>query len=1390
MTTKFTITIEGEGPLVDGWEKRLGIQREDLVTKKVWSSLRIKKTSIATVNLDRSLDGVYDLLPDCGTAFGSLHKQRSSVSTKMLETTLAFFELQTVDEPNYRDAAGRVARSLKSIIDEASALCDKLGKKRPLYLFLDPERIGKSQFDRFVFSTEKHRTVFEETRYTVARIDASWRPSERRKSSKICTTYGRWMGCEAFLSSVKGEPAESAVLENGPAISMYSDIEVVNIPELQLKQPSPTPESAEARFKRLFGPQEKTKPKLRITNDQTAPKTRNRYYVPFHGDDNTLATITYECKEATVAVLVCTVPNVVSNDLGMQSGPWAYITQSNQRHFYEKYAWLVERSRELDGFYNGWRASRLPNCSPRCPFCAPEAPTIRWIQNHNKIEPIEDHHEAALFEKCVKERPVPIVLRGRIDEQGTGRLEIGLNLPTLAHRALGKILNDHKITGQVDFHWRLDTKYNWPTEYKLNSFSIRDNKDIEPIAISFPGLDENGNPHTLRIEQQRSLGWMKGQEAEDGLPFQRQEIEEALAPQMNWRAEVRVRTPQTVLGGVLADEVGYGKTATTLALVHLQFENEKKSQQGRAKGKQRQETKSHETTCPGYIQTDANLFIVPKTIFMQWGKEITKFLGDSYTVIQLSGYKHLEGKTIREFRKAHIVLACSSLFTDRRYWENSARFAGLPEANTKERRAYTAWLKDVRSRSQEHVEIMKRSVSDLIAHLKELETAANNSCEYRYAQLSRRLTGAAYVEDVKNSTSKEQKQRQFTPRSYKSFEIPAEGTFEDVECPSLEIFKWRRVIGDEHQHYEQYVKIYFSQGLQAGSRWILSATPKMDDFADIRNMMRMVNVDIGIDDDAPGVLNGDTITEMRKLMTFVERFWTFNETHSPAWHQGRQAHAQVAMNQFVRKNLAEISEIPMKTHIRAVSLSTEELVRYVEHQQRLESHEMRIVFAGYAHIESDLTQILNSDIAGSTSGPELLVKLASFFTARESSPSTTANHKEAQSLVSRRKQEVDQLMAIIEKDARHAAWLHEQCHRSFKAANEVYNGSYYSKWKDNVLAAALGDHTACGMIAITIKKAEKEIRLFQKRDHYRHRPTAAVLEKEKSAAVKKNKDRKARHKTVTAEAAQLLKAILTSKVTAKDIKLPVKKPRKKKNVDGAANVDDAANVDGNEVDNLTKTRDTYIDKNDRILYATTIRKVMIELRRYSHELVSRLRALRFDACAQDLQLWKTGDDQVEPPRCGMEHCHDRHNDPNDIVLNSTCGHLACRKCIASQEDTETCPYKNCDASTEAFRLNTADDLTGECHNTVFGSKIDAIVNLLLYEIPEDEQALLFVQYEEMMGKIEEAFDKIGISNWALRALATDSTSRKMTDDFQDNTNPKTKKKVLILNSSNETSAGL
>ena len=50
-------------------------------------------------------------------------------------------------------------------------------------------------------------------------------------------------------------------------------------------------------------------------------------------------------------------------------------------------------------------------------------------------------------------------------------------------------------------------------------------------------------------------------------PFYEEEVSEAILGAMGWRAEGRVKRPVLIRGGIVADQVGYGKTAITLGLI-------------------------------------------------------------------------------------------------------------------------------------------------------------------------------------------------------------------------------------------------------------------------------------------------------------------------------------------------------------------------------------------------------------------------------------------------------------------------------------------------------------------------------------------------------------------------------------------------------------------------------------------------------------------------------------------------------------------------------------------------------------------------------------------------------------------------------------------------------
>lgn len=151
-----TITIEGAGQLVPSWEAKLGIEREDLKDKKVWSQLEI--TSSSSTNLGESIEGTYQLLDRCGTANSALHCR-----------------------------------------------LDRDPSKPPTYLFLDPTRCGEPDEDSFVFSSSIRRIEFEECRTILGSLTNSWRPSSVEGAKKVeIMVPCHWHGALAVKLQVSG----------------------------------------------------------------------------------------------------------------------------------------------------------------------------------------------------------------------------------------------------------------------------------------------------------------------------------------------------------------------------------------------------------------------------------------------------------------------------------------------------------------------------------------------------------------------------------------------------------------------------------------------------------------------------------------------------------------------------------------------------------------------------------------------------------------------------------------------------------------------------------------------------------------------------------------------------------------------------------------------------------------------------------------------------------------------------------------------------------------------------------------------------------------------------------------------------------------------------------
>lgn len=551
-----------------------------------------------------------------------------------------------------------ITRSTKEVVGEYELLKDCGTASRSLhrrishpegpsvYFFLDSENAGAAQDDRFVFSRDHHRLSLGEARDVIGSIDPEWRQGRAVAKAKAdpsttqCRLYGLWEACSATLqvfdnglSPTYAMPRRDIFMRISPAVASTLNI------------------GAESR----------------------------------------------PCSADTMTFVSWRVPLMKPDELCWRLGPWRRIEQESEALSLRNLTWLFQKSNDLYQFPSEWRRLSLPGESMRCQVCSPDTPSVKWRQikmaKITTVIPYEDERQAGVFERASKGRPRPFMIQTQLhtDESGafTGYLRIGINITALAHRVLSEV--PFGAAGAVELSWRLNTAYEWPSEVKSHQFALKSNKDDvdeEFVFVERPSKIELGR---LRKEQNRSLWWMKQQESDEAPSFLEQEVEEAYLPTLGWLAETMARFPSKARGGILADDVGYGKTATTLALID-------------ATRREAYFLLKNTTTLKGGIPSKATLIIVPAILMAQWESQIAKFLGEAYPVITINNLADLNRVSVRQIVRTSIVLLSWRVLESPSYHEHLGTFAAMPKYASLIGRPYKTWLEQAVKRSDDHAQ--------------------------------------------------------------------------------------------------------------------------------------------------------------------------------------------------------------------------------------------------------------------------------------------------------------------------------------------------------------------------------------------------------------------------------------------------------------------------------------------------------------------------------------------------------------------------------------------------------------------------------------------------------------------------------------------------------------
>ncbi|PPQ98930.1 hypothetical protein CVT24_003557 [Panaeolus cyanescens] len=438
-----------------------------------------------------------------------------------------------------------------------------------------------------------------------------------------------------------------------------------------------------------------------------------------------IATDSNACQNA-YALLTCQVS--LKGDAGKEwpKDVWKEVDKIHERGTFRALAWLLERIRHVDDRFKSWQSIELSN-HDNCERCAPTPPQLRWVQANKKIVAIEDSLQAGAYERRLKRRPSPFVTQLRLVDGKTGEIRVGINIPSLLHRAAAR-LPSKKHTGDISLSWRLDTNFTPTAVVHTPPFTIlsnkRDKEHKQPPNFKVP----------LRTEQLRSLEWMIRQEAKDAPPFIEEEISEAILDPLGWRAEGRAQRPMMVRGGVLADQVGYGKTAITLGLIDCTSKSVK--EEFEKKGR-----------IPGKIPVRGTLIIVPPHLTRQWDSEVKKFTKSRFKVLVISTVSNLNAAKIEDVQEADIIVVASNIFKSGVYLENLQLLGGAGELPSREGRHFNAQLEKTLDGLKKQVDLLQDDGSlAVLKEMKEAEKRLEEELANAAAAASKRLKGRAYRE--------------------------------------------------------------------------------------------------------------------------------------------------------------------------------------------------------------------------------------------------------------------------------------------------------------------------------------------------------------------------------------------------------------------------------------------------------------------------------------------------------------------------------------------------------------------------------------------------------------------------------------------------------------------
>ncbi|KAI0885480.1 uncharacterized protein GGS22DRAFT_199782 [Annulohypoxylon maeteangense] len=515
-------------------------------------------------------------------------------------------------------------------------------------------------------------------------------------------------------------------------------------------------------------------------------------------------------------------------------------------------AWL----KNLEDWKNG-----IAGASPReCPYG--QLPPVRWVKvgsryvGHHLTDAMSD------FEKRYKSR-IPIfeprvkVLPDLVDngKMYVVRVQYLLRHKALAQKAASFLLPTKNLNAQVTAGVRVERNAVLSQNIQIKSDSDGRHK-FEPLRNALKSLEEfpsakepaldtfNGE---LSRSQLKSLAWTL--ERERGDPkFTEQEIEEEIVSELKLRLVGCAKRIVINHGGVLADDVGYGKTIIMLAVAHCQepFDNLQSFQERRA-GQS------------GWNYLKATLVVCPSHLVDQWAQEALRFLPlEPAHVVKIESVSDLQDDAtwslLTRLREARIILVNNEVF-GQRYHQRLARLSAsldppdlipLKDGDSIYSRAFEDWYEDAAPAARAHVAAMfgtpNPDLSKIWDDMDRRTKALSDEYKLYASDLSRRRAKGRGTREENAGKEGVEINVQISHRIATWLELEREmnqGKFLHI----LETFTFARAVYDEFS-YKNFTATKFFANCEAHAKWILSATPTTKDLAAVHDIAGLININV------------------------------------------------------------------------------------------------------------------------------------------------------------------------------------------------------------------------------------------------------------------------------------------------------------------------------------------------------------------------------------------------------------------------------------------------------------------------------------------------------------------------------------------------------------------